>query len=228
MEQSTETAALFEALAKAQGEISNAPFDRENPHFKARYATQASLRDVSREALSRHGLAVIQSTINGDPGWAGVETMLCHASGQWVRSCLLLPTTKADAQGYGSAITYARRYAFSAILGLAAEEDDDGTAASQPQPQQRRQGESRGDTRSTAPRSETPATAELNTSQRCLEFVPAGQRGDKAEVRRILEGAYGGSLPPWKEMTEELWAETLRCLQGQEKDPFQDAAESGG
>lgn len=120
---------LATALAKAQGEMTHAAKDRENPHFKSSYATLASVWEACRLPLSRHGLSVTQLA-SSEQGCAAITTILMHSSGQWVQSETRVPTTKNDAQGVGSAITYARRYALSAIVGIAPDDDDDGNGAS--------------------------------------------------------------------------------------------------
>lgn len=119
--------ALAAALAKAQGAMGHAIKDRTNPHFKNTYATLASVLDAIRGPLAANGLAVVQHPIATADG-AGAVTMLVHSSGEWTSSTLILPLSKRDAQGAGSAITYARRYALAAICGIAAD-DDDGNGA---------------------------------------------------------------------------------------------------
>ena len=116
------------ALAKAQGEIKGATKDSENPHFKTRYADLASVWEACRAALSANGIAVIQAPTIDSEGNVCVETLLCHSSGQWMRSDLSVRPAKADAQAVGSVITYLRRYALAAMVGVAPE-DDDGEAA---------------------------------------------------------------------------------------------------
>lgn len=123
------------ALAKAQGQIQGAVKDSTNPAFKSRYADLASVWDACRVALSLNGLAVVQGPALADRG-VSVTTRLLHSSGQWAESTLILPMDKATAQGAGSAITYARRYALAAMVGVAPDDDDDGNAASQQPAQQ--------------------------------------------------------------------------------------------
>jgi hypothetical protein len=124
--------ALAAALAKAQGAMANAAKDKSNPHFKSRYADLASVWDACRDALSANGLAVVQLVSVADKASVAVETRLLHASGQSLSSMLALPVAQPTAQGIGSAITYARRYALAAMVGVAPDEDDDGNEASRP------------------------------------------------------------------------------------------------
>jgi len=117
------------ALAKAQAEIEGAKKDSTNPHFKSSYADLASVWDACRKALTANGLSVVQGPVS-DEGRVGVTTMLMHSSGQWLESTFFMRPTKDDPQGAGSALTYARRYALAAMVGVAPE-DDDGNAASE-------------------------------------------------------------------------------------------------
>lgn len=127
IEQSTEIAALAEALSKAQGKITGALKDSANPFFKSKYADLASVWDACREQLAANGLSVVQ--INGnDAERITVTTMLLHSSGQWVRGVCSAKPAKDDAQSTGSVITYLRRYGLAAITGVA-QVDDDANAA---------------------------------------------------------------------------------------------------
>lgn len=124
---------LATALAKAQGQIKGAIKDAENPHFRSKYADLASVWDACREALSKNGLSIIQAPrgVVSEVGWTvEVETRLLHSSGQWMGDTITVPVGKPDAQGVGSALTYARRYALASFVGVAPE-DDDGNAAVQ-------------------------------------------------------------------------------------------------
>lgn len=133
MNKSDSIAALAAALAKAQGQMTGALKDSSNPFFKSKYADLASVVAAIREPFSTNGLSYTQILHESQDGVA-IETLLMHGSGEWL-SCgiLRLPVTKADAQGVGSAVTYARRYSLQAAVGLAAE-DDDGNAATKAAP----------------------------------------------------------------------------------------------
>lgn len=123
---------LAKALAAAQGEMTAAGKDATNTHFKSRYATLASVWDAIRGPLSRNGLSVSQvlETPENGPGVV-VRTLLLHTSGQWIGSRYVMPIPdRLTPQAMGSAITYARRYALAAIVGIAPSDDDDGNAAS--------------------------------------------------------------------------------------------------
>ncbi len=129
MNKSESIAGLAAALAKAQGAMKGAVKDSANPFFKSKYADLASVVEAIRSAFSANGLSYVQTVQSSELDEVRVETMILHSSGEWI-SCgvLALPVSKNDAQGYGSALTYARRYSLSAAVGVAPE-DDDGNAA---------------------------------------------------------------------------------------------------
>lgn len=126
-DQSPEIGELAGALAKAQGEMTGAKKASDNPFFKSKYADLGEVWDACRGPLSTHNLAVIQTTASDNQS-VTIITTLAHSSGQWVRGRITMYPTKCDAQGFGSAITYGRRYGLSAITGVA-QVDDDGEAA---------------------------------------------------------------------------------------------------
>ena len=127
--QSQSIGKLAEALAKAQGMMQAARKDSDNPFFGSRYADLATCWEVCREPLAKNGLAVIQTTTPTTDGTVRVVSTLAHASGEWVRGELAMKPVKTDPQGIGSALTYARRYGLCSLVGIVADEDDDGEAA---------------------------------------------------------------------------------------------------
>lgn len=124
MNKSEFIAELALSLSKAQGSIKGALKDSLNPHFKAKYADLASTWDACREQLAKNELSVVQMPEVSETGGIAVETILMHSSGQWISSRFVMPLAKPDAHGVGSAITYARRYALAAMVGIAPEDDD--------------------------------------------------------------------------------------------------------
>lgn len=120
---------LATALALAQAEMQNPTFDSVNPHFKNKFASLVSVRAAVIPVLNKHGLSISQFPVSAELR-AGVVNILMHTSGQWIEEGCILPLTKNDAQGAGSAITYARRYSLQSIAGVVADEDDDAEAAS--------------------------------------------------------------------------------------------------
>lgn len=131
MNKSEQTNELFTALAKAQAEIEGAVKDSTNPHFRSKYADLSSVMQACKTPLSKHGLSVAQLPDSDDPEVVAVTTVLGHTSGQWISSRIVMRPTKSDPQGVGSALTYCRRYALAAMVGVCPE-DDDGNIASAP------------------------------------------------------------------------------------------------
>jgi len=129
------TAKVYAALIAAQAEMPAIHRDRENSHFRNRYATLDAITDTVRPVLARHGLAVVSGVTAPHTSEAGtllaigVATRLIHTSGEWIESAVVLPIAKNDPQGAGSAVTYGRRYSLSALLSLATDDDDDGESA---------------------------------------------------------------------------------------------------
>lgn len=129
MEKSENIKELATALAKFQGEVTNPANTANNPFFKSKYAPLSEVLKLVRPILSKNGLSVVQAP-SGDGESIIVVTTLMHESGEYIEfSPLVLKADKPTAQGAGSAITYARRYALSAILGISSEDDDDGNHA---------------------------------------------------------------------------------------------------
>lgn len=118
---------LATALAAAQGEMNNATFNRTNPHFKSKYADLAAIREATLPALTAHDLAIVQFTSVNDTPEIILHTRLIHKSGQFIESAYPIP--RGSAQQMGSSMTYARRYSWSAMCGIASDDDDDGNAA---------------------------------------------------------------------------------------------------
>lgn len=131
MNQSESLSNLAAALAKVQGQLRPAELNAQSHHHK--YADIASIIAAVRQPMAENGLSVSQfpgSTHNGETHYyATLTTILMHDSGEWISQDLTMPLAKVDPQGYGSAITYARRYALASVLGIVAGEDDDGNAA---------------------------------------------------------------------------------------------------
>lgn len=119
---------LAKALVAVQSHIEPVKKDAANPFFKSKYADLATVWDAVREPLAKNGLSVLQEP-GTDGDRAALTTTLLHTSGEYTRSRMSVPVAKQDPQGYGSAITYMRRYALQSVLGVAPE-DDDGNAAS--------------------------------------------------------------------------------------------------
>lgn len=118
------------AIVLAQSKVKTASKDGENTFFgNAKYATLSSVIEACKEALAEAKLAVIQAPIDIDQALY-VETRVQHESGEYIEILTPLLFTKKDMQGFGAAITYAKRYALGSLLNIATEVDDDANAAS--------------------------------------------------------------------------------------------------
>ncbi len=131
--QSEQINELAAAIVKAQLALVPASKDHVNPFFKSKYADLPTVWEASGP-FRENGIAITQSPMDAPDEYIVLDTQLSHVSGQWMRSRLKIRVAKNDPQGYGSALTYARRYALGCMTGIVTEEDDDGNAASTPQP----------------------------------------------------------------------------------------------
>ncbi len=140
IETSESIGALAAALAAAQAEMKAVRRNREVTvrgetkagkqfSYKFKYATFDDIMDAVRGPLAKNGLAVSQLPSGGSSGGLILTTILLHSSGEWIRAGLPIQVDGRGLQEVGSALTYAKRYALSAMLGVASEEDDDGNAA---------------------------------------------------------------------------------------------------
>jgi hypothetical protein len=121
---------LSAALVAALAEIGGASKDKVNPHFKSKYADISSVIDAIKPALAKYGLGFTQHSQPSEDGVI-VETVVHHRSGDRLGlGALFVPANKRDAQGFGSALTYARRYSLMTAFGVPAEDDDGNAAAS--------------------------------------------------------------------------------------------------
>lgn len=121
---------LAGALTAFQNEIKDPARDADNPFFKSKYVTLDDLLRQVRPVLAKNGLSFIQIP-GGDGKSITIKTILLHVSGQWIEAePFSMIAAKTDPQGAGSAVTYGRRYALSAVLGVAWDDDDDGNKAS--------------------------------------------------------------------------------------------------
>lgn len=125
---------LAEALVAAQKEMPAVPLDGVNPHFQSKHMTLGTLLSKARPVLNRHGIAMTQFPSRAEDGTPTLTTTFLHESGENLSSVAPLLLTKNDPQGQGSAITYMRRYALAAALGISDQEDDDGHAGSRSSP----------------------------------------------------------------------------------------------
>ena len=195
MKKSESIKELATALNKFQAECSGAKKDADNPFFGSKYANLEAVINCAKSALDNNGLAVSQFPIM-DQGYCGVETILMHSSGEWISNTLLLACKKQDPQAMGSAITYARRYAYQSVLGIPSE-DDDGekymTSNQAPIQQQ-------------AP---VQATYQKISAAQAQELLNIAGSKNKASVDQVLNGAKIKDIPAidfntWKQALSRL------------------------
>lgn len=189
-----EAATLASAMAAAFSEIEAATKSAANPHLKSKYADLGAVIDAVKPALIKHGLFFTQEPQPCDDG-VSVRTTLRHASGESLDlGTLYVPANKRDAQGFGSALTYARRYALLTAFGVPTEDDDGHAAAS---------------SQRNAPRADpTPPEAMCSPEQRDLIQTLAPAAGKT--VQGICE-AY--RVPSLAALTEKQAANTIKALQ---------------
>lgn len=167
------------AFVKAQRDFAPALKSSTNPHFRSRYADLAACVEAVIDALNANGIAMIQRTHDSDNGVA-VETLFVHESGETITGGILhVPAAKHDPQGYGSALTYARRYSLMAACGIAPEDDDGNMAQRTPVNAQSRIGRV-----STSTQSNGSVTATISPPAGEVTVTPTPER--IAEVQNIL------------------------------------------
>ena len=141
MKHSEQTNEIFSALAKAQGKIKPVRKDGANPHLGNKYTTLDAIIDEVKVPLSENGLSFLQPLTTDDRGLV-LETWLTHSSGQYLMADVVVSPMSGnrgvnEMQALGSSLTYLKRYALAAMLGVASEDDDDGNKAGKPAKQNR-------------------------------------------------------------------------------------------
>lgn len=207
MQKSDSFSELTKALIKVQSELKPASKNAENPHFRSKFADLNSVWDSCRDLLTKNGLSVIQGNSVGMDNTVIVETILAHSSGEWIQSELCLPLSKSDPQGVGSAITYGRRYGLAAIVGIVADVDDDGNAASKPNGQAKPNGNGQSNGKLMASDLGGPkATA----SQITLLTHKATQAG--SDLQTLVSQHYGGTEV--ENLSKDAATKLLNLLEG--------------
>lgn len=187
---------LATALGKAQAQLKPAIKDSTNPHFKSKYADLGAIWDACRKALPEHGLSVVQMPTDSTEGRVALTTVLMHSSGEYIGTTYSTRLQQDSAQGVGSALTYLRRYALASMVGIVADEDDDGNAASQPQ--QRSASYSQPAQQAARPAAAQPATngaALISDAQRKMLFAIWKEGGWEGELQAWVLENYKCELP---------------------------------
>lgn len=122
------TGKIDAAMAKAQSQIDAASKDKVNPAFRSKYADLSAVWEACRKALTDNGISVTQWPTHSEDNRLHLITRLA-CEGEWMLCEFSIPADKQNAHGYGSAITYAKRFSLAAAVGVVADDDDDGNAA---------------------------------------------------------------------------------------------------
>lgn len=206
-------AELATALSKAQGSM-DAPKKTTTGQVgqqKTHYADLAEVREAARKPLADNGLSVVQAPTSPELGTIEVTTRLLHGSGEWLELTLTMPSGSTP-QTMGSAITYARRYSFMAVLGLAPE-DDDGKAASDAV-----------SARSSEPR-EPAARTGLTPAKALFNRVKdASANAEVAQSLRVLSEAQKKALTVREYESDRGWAQMVAELLDALTDPAAEGA----
>ena len=188
---------LISALVKAQSEMSHAAFDQTNPHFKSKFASLKSVIDAVKPALNANGIAYIQRSVPMDHGIA-VETVFYGHGGELATGPVVMPIDMANAHGYASATTYAKRISLSMACGIAADEDDDGNAAAKAPPKKRGQS-----VIETVMQESGIQVDQAKRDQYATALVNCVQQADEAGINELIEELNTDSdmkIAVWREL----------------------------
>ena len=187
---------LIESLVKAQSEMTHAAFDQTNPHFKSKFASLKSVIDAIKPALNSNGIFFMQVSHPLDHG-VGIETIFCKADEKLSTGVVMVPVDKANAQGLGSALTYAKRYSLAMACGIAADVDDDGNGAAANPPQRKGQSVVR-----TVIEQEGIVVDETKRDAYVTQLLSQVTNDDAAGVQELVD-----ELTKDSEMKISVWAE---------------------
>lgn len=215
MQKSESITNLSAALSLAQAEMPVVPFDAKNPFFKSSYATLGAVIATSKPILAKHGLSICQFPISEGP-LVGIDTTLLHSSGEWISESILVPldAEKGNSliQVVGKDLTYLKRYSWSSVCGLYADEDTDGNGSGNMPTQPQRQATPARPAQAAKPAA-APAAAPASTQRPILpRSGPLATEATRAwmikELADMQEGAWeyfvgNGSLIP-TETLEQL------------------------
>ena len=205
--QSAEIGEIAAALSVAQAEINPAEKNATNPHLKNKYVNISAIYDAVREVLPKHGLCVVQTMLPTDGTRAHVRTTLAHKSGQWFASECVMPLDRqGGAQGMGSAITYARRYSLSAILGVVTDEDDDGNGA------QGRNNKAQIEKDRAAAKANNPSPPSDPQRKMFMSMMSKKHNGNRDAILDDLSKYFGRKIASSNELTKAEISEMIEVL----------------
>lgn len=235
-ERSEQLNELAAALSKAQAEIANAAKSRSRPfekgsNVKIGYSTLADVWDACRKPLTANGLSVIQQPLPHPEGSVMLRTLLLHSSGQFVESELTLPVRDHSAQAYGAALTYARRYALSAMVGVAPDDDDDGHSANGSAPQRPRQQAQPRNEQQAAPSGQQRVQQAVKSNERATYPAATGAtngngNGNKSDLDRV-RAAYHAQYKERFPNQPEDWRYCLEAVLVKREMPYEPGGKDG-
>jgi len=179
--QSTEINELAMALVSAQSEFSAVPKGSVNPFFKSKYAGLPEVVQHTAPVLAKHGLAISQFITYSEHGGDELLTYLMHNSGQFIAYSMRLHLAKEDMQSFGSACTYARRYAYMSCLSIISDEDDDGNSAT---------------------KAKASAKPKEKTSAETMRDLLSAKFSEPIERKKFVEGLMGRELKSLNDLSE--------------------------
>jgi len=191
MKTSNEINEIAKALCLAQSAMTGAKKDSKNPFFKSNYSDLASVMEAISLPFAANGLCFVQAAEASEQR-VSVTTRIIHTSGQWLEATTELPPTKADAQGWGSAITYAKRYGLQALCGVPSV-DDDGQEA--------------------VKRVAAPKVAPINKKQaEEISLLIEGTGTDKVEFLNYYSTRAGSKITELNQFPKDLFEQAVAVL----------------
>lgn len=201
VEKKTTAQTLTQALTAFQADLPRVELDAVNPHFKSKYASLGSVTKAVLPKLTEHGFAFSVGSFV-DNGLLVVDAHLMHESGE--SRSLQFPITETNPQKIGSALSYARRYALSALTGVVADEDDDGNAASTPSAAERQIQKAQSRPTPTAGAKEHPDKVKVREWIAKGEGTERRDAANAASDRLKKDGISGDAL--WTAIAKEVGA----------------------
>lgn len=221
MKASESNAEFYKAFIKFQGEVKQPRKNATNPHYRSTYSTLDEVIKTVTPTLTKYGLAILQE-ITGDGTVVTVITRLIHESGEWIETDpLTLKCDKSTPQGQGSAASYGRRYALSAMLGISSEDDNDGNGADKGKPAPATKPAEQ--TKPTKPAEESPASFDIAHGRRTFYAAMgdvATQTGTPKEYAEKCGKAFiykAMGVDSTKKLTPEQWAALTNSMDGLKK-----------
>ena len=201
MKTSTDINDISKAMSLAQGEMKPASKSTVNPFFKSTYATMAQVMESIREPFAKNNLCVFQDVCCTEFG-VEVLTRICHASGQWIEfGPMVVPLTKKDAQGVGSATSYGKRYSLSAAVGVVSDQEDDDAEVAM-----NRNGEK------DKPKAKEKPKAETITADQCASLVEVENGCSPEYMKKVYKHLKDLGFESLYQISQDLYPQVLNGM----------------